>query len=657
MGSGLRFTHLTAKSPWADEFSTLVFSLGNSFHSVPLDRAIALDTLLQPLQPNPTAGIAEVIHHLLTESNHPPLYFILAHGWMKLLMTLLAPMIHGERSEFLLLMLARSLPAVVGVVSIPAIYGLSQIAFRSLLVAQLTAAMMAVSPYGIFLAQEARHYTLAILLVIASLSCLVVAARHIYHSQPLPLWVAICWIVINILGISTHYFFTLTLASEAIVLLALVWCQRVEIGRATVGEEELSIPSRTNIELRSIVVDWKAGGAGEAGEAGGENVSSLNATSYKRVRGRGGECNSRRIPQGSSPNIEQIIPLTCHPSLSPCFSPLQSLIPLMVVTTSAVVGGLVWLPVWLNHYNHNLTQWIYTSERVGWAWVSPVFQAIAAGMSMLALMPVEASNFNVMVVSIVVTEIFFLWVLPILYRGLNIQQQQTPDSRLAIPVFGGVVGSAIAILFFFSYILGIELTREARYNFVYFPAVIVLVAASLATCWNTPVGVELSHQSHQQSEPSSSPSRVCAIARGGKKIVAIVWLMGLLGGVTVVCNLGYQKYYRPDLLVPIIQQASEVPILIATSHTTHVQTGEMMGIAWEFKRSGSSVNPQFLLVHQEQNLKTSSPIVQQTLNQLPRPIDVWLVNFYRSINLSNCVADTRSLPTVKGYNYQLYHCR
>ncbi|GAB4177067.1 MAG: hypothetical protein Fur006_08520 [Coleofasciculaceae cyanobacterium] len=27
-------------------------------------------------------------------------------------------------------------------------------------------------------------------------------------------------------------------------------------------------------ELRSIVVDWKAGGAGEAGEAGGEKVSS-----------------------------------------------------------------------------------------------------------------------------------------------------------------------------------------------------------------------------------------------------------------------------------------------------------------------------------------------------------------------------------------------
>jgi len=40
--------------------------------------------------------------------------------------------------------------------------------FRSRLVGQIAAAMMAVSPYGIYLAQEARHYTLAILLIIAS---------------------------------------------------------------------------------------------------------------------------------------------------------------------------------------------------------------------------------------------------------------------------------------------------------------------------------------------------------------------------------------------------------------------------------------------------------------------------------------------------------
>ncbi|CDN15023.1 hypothetical protein RintRC_6249 [Richelia intracellularis] len=37
IGLGLRLINLTGKPPWTDEFSTLVFSLGNSFLNVPLN--------------------------------------------------------------------------------------------------------------------------------------------------------------------------------------------------------------------------------------------------------------------------------------------------------------------------------------------------------------------------------------------------------------------------------------------------------------------------------------------------------------------------------------------------------------------------------------------------------------------------------------------
>ena len=216
IGTALRFTNLTAKSPWADEFATLVFSLGNSFDTVPLDRAISLDTLLMPLQPRPNADIAAVFHNLMTESTHPPVYFILNHLWMQLF-----PPENGLAS----LWAARSLSAILGAISIPAIFGLGWLAFRSRLVAQIAAATIAVSPYGIYQAQEARHYTLAILLIIASLSCLVIATRAIHNKTPFPIWVGLIWVVVNSLGIAVHYFFAIALCAEALVLLRF-WSHR-----------------------------------------------------------------------------------------------------------------------------------------------------------------------------------------------------------------------------------------------------------------------------------------------------------------------------------------------------------------------------------------------------------------------------------------------
>ena len=116
IGLGLRLANLTAKPPWTDEFSTLVFSLGNSFLPVPLDQAITPDILLQPLQPQSGANIQDVWAHLSHETNHPPLYFVLAHWWMQLF---------PQNGGLVSLWGARSLAAVFGAASIPAIYILS----------------------------------------------------------------------------------------------------------------------------------------------------------------------------------------------------------------------------------------------------------------------------------------------------------------------------------------------------------------------------------------------------------------------------------------------------------------------------------------------------------------------------------------------------
>ncbi|MEH2382320.1 MAG: glycosyltransferase [Nostoc sp.] len=556
IGIGLRLANLTAKPPWTDEFSTLVFSLGNNFLSVPLDQAIAPDILLQPLQPNPAASIGDVIHNLVTQDTHPPLYFVLAYLWMKLF---------KSDGGLVSLFAARSLPALIGAASIPCAYVLGRVAFRSPLVGHLAAAMMAVSPYGIFLAQEARHYSLAALWVTASLTCLVIATRHIQNRTPLPISIALLWVAINALGVATHYFFTLTLCTEAVVLIFLAWLQ-----------------------------------------------------------------------------------LQTSSKFSLFFSPPWRRI--YAVAIGTFVAGLIWLPIFLENRNRsNLTEWIQGS-RVGLDWFSPIFQALGTLITMISLLPVESPQLLVMILSGLVMLIFFIWAVPILVTGIKIQLQH-PESRMMIQVLAGVVISAIALFFIFTYFLGIDLTRGARYNFVYFPAVIVLLGASLAVCWHPPKELIPKEQGIKETGRWGI---------NGKKAVMLIWLMGFVSAVTVFCNLGYQKYYRPDLFVQLIQQISPVPVLIATTQKTHVHTGEMMGVAREFKLTNSPQKLLFLLAHQEQYPETSTIALENTLNKLPRPFDLWLVNFHAPVaeTVKTCVmSDTQSLPRVNGYEYELYHCQ
>ncbi len=597
IGAGLRFTHLAGKPPWTDEFATLVFSLGNSFQPVPLDQAISLATLLEPLHPNPTVGASAVLHHLITEDHHPPLYFVLAHWWMQLF---------PASGGYVSLWAARSLPALLGVASIPAIYGLSWVAFRSRLVAQCAAAMMAVSPYDVFLTQEARHYALAILWVIASLCCLVIAVQHLQHRTPLPIWVALCWVVVNALGMATHYFFSLTLCAEAMVLLGL-WLRE----------------SRWALTL------------------------------------------------------EKFLPIT----KSPIPNPLSNWWRMGAVAIGTLVGCLVWVPVWRMSHDSQMTQWIMTNTRTILSLINPIFQSLAAWITMLALLPVESSVLLVVLASGLGMLIFFIWAVPILYRGVEVQMKQS-ETRWATGALGAFVLGAIALFFGITYFLGTDLTRGARYNFVYFPAVIVLVGAALAIHWKAPNTVHSPKFLAQDNPKSHHSSRW---KTSGKPTVAVIWLMGLLSGITVVSNLGYQKYYRPDLLVPVMQRTSSVPIVIATTHNTLVQTGEMMGLAWELKRSANaqlpSLKPNFLLAHQEQEQcvgvsdgihgveeqgKTegttcrASTTLQRAIAQLSRPLDLWLVNFKAPVvpEPPNCFAEDVSQyqSSVNGYTARLYHC-
>jgi uncharacterized membrane protein len=594
IGLGLRLTNLTSKPPWTDEFSTLVFSLGNSFLNIPLDTPITTDILLQPLQPRLNAGAQDVLAHLLTESNHPPLYFILVNSWMKMFPT---------DDGLVSLWAARSLPAILGAITIPAIYFFSYITFRSRHAAHFAAAMMAVSPYGIFLAQEARHYTISILWVIASLTCLVVSVRHLHNNKQIPFPLVLTWITVNALGIASHYFFALTLIIEAAVLVLFY------------------LAIATPILGMNLQIPW-------SNQKNFKKQTSINTNSK----------NLENLSQSTSLHTE------LENLGKPTFK-FQSWFRIFLVGVGSFIAGALWIPVFLqNSYGDKLTDWI-KGDRVGLAWISPIGQAIAAWITMISLLPVESPEIIIMIASILAMLIFFIWATPLLVKAFKAQlaeetenELQRQDSKFMSWLLSSLITIAVIIFFIFTYFFGIDLTRGARYNFVYYPAIMALLGATLAVIWK------------------NDEWKRWGI--NNKKAIAIILLVGFLSAVTVVSNLGYQKYYRPDLFVQLIEKTSKVPILITTTQRTHVHIGETMGVAREFKQQNSSVNPLFLLAHQDQDPQASTLAVEKALATLPRPFDLWLVNFFAPIPQGNCTPkDVKGMPGINGYDYKIYQCQ
>jgi uncharacterized membrane protein len=152
-----------------------------------------------------------------------------------------------------------------------------------------------------------------------------------------------------------------------------------------------------------------------------------------------------------------------------------------------------------------------------------------------------------------------------------------------------------------------------------------------------------------------------------------VLMMGFVSSTIVASNYGYHKYYRPEQLIPPLALSAPRPVLIATTHDSLVQVGEMMGLAWEMRRTRSNWllnNTQFLLASQLPKLGDSAgrtlrerdcratQRLRETVDRFAQPIDLWLINFRAPINLpQTCARSKQFMRGVYGYQYQLYHCQ
>jgi uncharacterized membrane protein len=535
---GIRLLNLDLKPPASIEISTIGYSLGHGFKHIPLNQVVDLDTLLAPLALDTTIGYPEVWQRLLEESTHPPLYFWLTRWWAALWL---------QDGDFVSLQVARSLSAVFGTLAIPGMFALGWRAFRSRLVGHFAAILMAFSPYGVYLAQEARHYTLTVLWVIASLTCLVEALRLIHQKSRIPLWLSLIWIVVNGLGVATHYFFVLALGAEAI----------------------------------AVIIFWLV----------------------------------IKEPQ-----------------------PVRYLRGLSLAGIGSLATTLAWLPLAKSVSGNEMTTWIATSYQLGDVFL-PIPRMLAWIITMVMLLPIEGVPEFVAIVSGIIVLGVLIWAIPWLGRQWRRAISNAP-TRLPMIIFTGYLFGSLIMFFGLIYGLGKDASLAARYHFVYFPAVTLILAVALANC-------RLNTTFHRLTQ---------------NLVVAVMLIMGLLGSLTVVTDYGFSKSLDSDALAAYIQQTSTTPTLVAITHKTHSEIRELVALALSFERLNPplSVPPQFILVsdHQFGREQFSSNLKPMMADQ-PQPLNLVGVNLDLEENVLpelGCIQDQGKDLADSGYRDRFYLC-
>ena len=168
LGVFFRLVNLDRKVYWYDEgFTSLrvggytIPEVVQSFNGQIISVA---DFRNKYLTPNSERGFLDTIKSLAVEDpQHPPLYYLMTHLWMQWFGNSVAAI--------------RSLPALISLLVFPCAFWLCLELFHSPLVAWIAVAIIAVSPFHVLFAQEAREYSLWTVMILLSSATLLQALR------------------------------------------------------------------------------------------------------------------------------------------------------------------------------------------------------------------------------------------------------------------------------------------------------------------------------------------------------------------------------------------------------------------------------------------------------------------------------------------------
>jgi uncharacterized membrane protein len=162
VGIFFRCVNLDRKVYWHDEVYTSVRVAGYEGDLVSeqifTDKIISVADVLKFQTIRPNSNILDTLEVLATHPEHPPLYYLLARIWWQLF---------GSSVTTI-----RSLSVIFSLLVFPCIYWLAWELFQSSKVGWMAVTLVAVSPFHLLYAQEAREYslwTVTILLASAAL--------------------------------------------------------------------------------------------------------------------------------------------------------------------------------------------------------------------------------------------------------------------------------------------------------------------------------------------------------------------------------------------------------------------------------------------------------------------------------------------------------
>lgn len=168
MGILFRLINLDQKPYWQDETYTSLrisgYRYGEVVQNLYTGEVIEAEDLQKYQQWSAEKSVLDTIQGLATEnSQHPPLYYAIAHGWASWF---------GSS-----IIVTRVLPALISLLVFPTMYWLCLELFRSSTIGWMTISLTALSPIYLRYAQEARQYSLWMVIILLSSAAFLRAIR------------------------------------------------------------------------------------------------------------------------------------------------------------------------------------------------------------------------------------------------------------------------------------------------------------------------------------------------------------------------------------------------------------------------------------------------------------------------------------------------